>query len=191
MPQTSQPVRSITANSSFTAKSYNQQQQQNPNLQPNLNLQQNSTSPTSPTSLPNEPQYQATTNLSTPKQQYDQFDDGQYSFEYDIANYDEAVKNSEECLVNEIQTNNSGGIYDAAGYIMNMPGAGVAGIGSGNDDRRRSVTPPLRSVRREDGDRRFNTGYASGLKKNGWNGGNCVKNKANEENVKKTWKNEK
>lgn len=171
MPQLSQPVRSNTANSSSTAKSFNQQQQKNFNVQHDLqrDLQQTSTSPASPnslpTSLPTPSQYQANTttnnDLSTSKQQYDQFDDdGQYSFEYDV-NFDQAVK-SEECL--EIHTNNSGGMYDAAGYIMNMPGVGVAGIGSGNDDRRRSVTPPLRSVRREDCDRRFNTGYASGLK---------------------------
>ena len=63
---------------------------------------------------------------------------------------------SEELQGNMISSNNTG-MYDSKGYIMNMPTAGVAGISG--QERSRSVTPPLRSVRREEGDRRFNTGY--------------------------------
>ena len=66
---------------------------------------------------------------------------------------------------------NSSGMYDSERFILKMPGAGVAGVGASNTDRRRSVTPPLRSVRREDGDRRFNTGYCQDEKKRNYSDG--------------------
>ena len=150
---------SFYKNTSFTVNNSKNQKYANSNIIPTSPTTEiTSTNPTS-TQLP-------ATTLSTPIAQRwknrqipeeDLRKASQYSFEWNADQvYEQEVK-SEELDQNNM---NSSGMYDSERFILKMPGAGVAGVGtSNNTDRRRSVTPPLRSVRREDGDRRFNTGY--------------------------------